>query len=78
MVSKPNLRRFVEDRACISEDMLADRQTRSSQWSAPVQRDICPVPVNLPSAFKKHFCPAARSLTLSLIPGKLFPTSSGS
>jgi len=34
-----------------------------------------------PSAFRqrlKHFCSRPRSLTLSLIPGKLFPTSSGS
>ena len=33
------------------------------------------------SAFRqrlKHFCSRPRSLTLSLIPGKLFPTSSGS
>ena len=42
------------------------------------QRDICPFSVNLPSAFKKHFCSRPRSLILSLIPGKLFPTSSGS
>ena len=39
---------------------------------------VSTVSVNLPSAFKEHFRSRPRSLTLSLIPGKLVPTSSGS
>ena len=41
------------------------------------QRDICLVSLNLPSA-SETFRSRPRSLTLSLIPGKLFPTSNGS
>ena len=54
---------------------LPSRRTHHLEQPAG-QCDIYPVSVNLPSAFKKHFCSRPRSLTLSLIPGKLFPTSS--
>jgi len=42
------------------------------------QRDICPVSVNLPSAFKNISVSGLVALALSLIHGKLFLTSSGS
>ena len=57
---------------------LPGRRTHHLQQSA-LQDNVISAPSCQPSvSVWKHFCSGPRSLTLSLIPSKLFPTSSGS
>jgi len=55
---------------------LPGRRTNHLEQPAG-QRDLCPS-LSTSRQRLKHFCFRPRSLTLSLIPVKLFPTSSGS